>query len=293
MSGLRAPITASAVPVGGAALRHAGGARGADAAARGQGTTEADVRPILLVEADPARRMRRRDALVKAGFPVEAVRNATLARQALAPHRRLPALMIADTDASVCEGFALSEALRCDQRTAEVPVLLLATAPSDGEVLRSREVGADDLVSGAMESDALLALARLETGVRHADGRRMVQGGALAIAPLLRGLLAGHRAGTLLLELEGQLTFSAGRVVDAGLGGLRGADAARSLLRAEARVQGVHIGPALASTGLALSATALGLVDAHHRAPLRRLARVAPLPAAVVIPFGRSPSLSP
>lgn len=294
MTRLRASITASAVLAGGLPLRRGAGG-GAVATARGQGTREAGVRPVLLVEPDPARRGRVREALTLAGFQVEAVRSDALARQALAPHRPVPALVIAATNTPASDGHALCEELRCDLRTAEVPVLLTAEAPSAEEVSLSRVVGADDLLPDVLAPEALAALACLETGVRHADGRRVVRTGGVALPMLLRGLLAGHRTGRVsLLELDGDLVFSGHRVIEARLGALTGADAARALLRAEARVQGVQIEPEAPSMGLSLSAAALGLAEASATAGRRRgIARLAPLPTASIIPFAPSSVLRP
>lgn len=292
MTRLRASITASAILAAGFPLRRGVGA-GAVATARGQGPQEAERRPILVVEPDPARRGRMREALVLAGFPVEAVRNDTLAHQLLAPHRPVPALVIAATGTPACDGHALCEALRCDLRTAEVPVLLTAVAPSEEDVSLSRVVGADDLLPATLHPEALVALVRLETGVRHADGRRTVRTGGIPLPMLLRALLAGHRAGHVsLLELDGHLAFSGQRVVAAQLGALSGADAARALLRADVRVQGVHIGPEVPATGLSLSASSLGVTDATGpRARTRAMPRLAPLPLASIIPFAPAPGL--
>lgn len=294
MTRLRASFTASAVLARSFPLRR-GGSAGAVATARDQGPREAGLRPILLVEPDPARRARLREALTLAGFPVEAVRNDALARQALAPHRPVPALVIAATGTRDTDGHALCEALRCDLRTAEVPVLLTAEEPGEEEVRLSRVVGADDLLPSALPPEAWVALVQLETGERHADGRRVSRAGGIALPMLLRGLLAGHRAGRLsLLHPDGHLAFSGQRVIEARLGALTGADAARALLRADARVQTVHIGPEAASTGLALSDTALGLAaPAASRPRAHRVPRLASLPTASIIPFAPSTGLRP
>lgn len=95
--------------------------------------------------------------------PVHAVRNVNEALEAVFPpgehEARVPQLVVASLDLPPTSGIELVRSLRCDSRTAMVPVVLVARSNEECERYRSRPLPRTTCIAGPLDlaklSDAL------------------------------------------------------------------------------------------------------------------------------------------
>jgi DNA-binding response OmpR family regulator len=78
--------------------------------------------------------------------------------------RRSPDVIVLDLMMPVMDGFAVLEALRGHERTAEVPVLVLTALQSDEVEDRCNELGASSYLRKPFEPDELLGAIAAMTG---------------------------------------------------------------------------------------------------------------------------------
>lgn len=227
---------------------HAGAAAYALGALRGGNLTLTRPRPmrlsslstgrparILVVEPDARCRSLLHLGLGREGFEVLAVGSAENAVRELALGRGPPAMVIIEADLPGEDGFALCGQLRADHRTAELPIIMMSRGPDGLHRDLASGSGADDFLFKPLFVNDVVALAKLKAGKSNVDPRYLAETESLPLAAILRGLLAGMRAGRIeLLDHSGELAFRRGRVHSARFGPLDGEAAlTRMLLLAE------------------------------------------------------------
>jgi signal transduction histidine kinase/CheY-like chemotaxis protein len=112
-------------------------------------------RPRVLVADDNAD-MRRYVARLLAGqYAVETVPDGAGALDAV--HRQIPDLILSDVMMPRLDGFGLLRALRCDPRTAGVPVILLSARAGEESRVEGMQAGADDYLVKPFSARELLA----------------------------------------------------------------------------------------------------------------------------------------
>lgn len=99
---------------------------------------------LLVVDDDAASRGALVRALEAAGFSVDAVGSGAAALAFLG--RNTPRLVLLDLIMPAPDGYTVLRALRADDRTREVPVLVITSIDSDEEAGRAFEMGADDFI---------------------------------------------------------------------------------------------------------------------------------------------------
>ncbi len=182
---------------------------------------------VLVVDPDRSARAVLEVALARDGFDVWSVESA---EQGLGVLRRgrTPDVIVLESELAGGDGFSFCAELRGNQKTARVPVVLLAS-PDDENVGNLAEVvGVDEYVQKPAFARDVAALVRFEL-VRH----RATVGQPLRFhtknlpaSHLLRALLTSARAGTLsLADGQASLSFRDGAIVQAQFGQRWGIDA--------------------------------------------------------------------
>lgn len=206
---------------------------------------------VLVVDPDRSARAVLEVALARDGFDVWTVESA---EQGLGVLRRgrTPDVIVLESDLSGGDGFSFCAELRGNQKTARVPVVLLAR-PDDENVGNLAEVvGVDEYVQKPAFARDVAALVRFEL-VRH----RATVGQPLRFhtknlpaSHLLRALLTSARAGTLsLADGQASLSFRDGTIVQAQFGQRWGIDAVVRGLALTFADYTVTLAPVSVSTG--------------------------------------------
>jgi len=99
--------------------------------------------------------------LKAAGYEVTAVASAHDALAILRKGERFDAL-VTDIDMPEMDGFALAEAVRGEQRFAEMPIIALSSNGSADSIERGRKVGFHDLVA-KFDRQSLIAALKEQT----------------------------------------------------------------------------------------------------------------------------------
>ena len=125
-------------------------------------------RTVLLVAADVAHRGRLARRLHELGCDVITADNGALG--VLAAHEERPALIVAESQMPIMNGYHMVEALRSDPATEQIPVILLEAAVDDAAIARCWSHGADFcLAKGSGWSDLLLTIDRTIGGIGTPD----------------------------------------------------------------------------------------------------------------------------
>ncbi|MBX5481923.1 MAG: response regulator [Myxococcaceae bacterium] len=222
----------------------------------GEASTE---RPVVLV-AEPDERTRSVlvAGLMRAGFEVTAAASGQEALRCLAPDRPLPGMVFAEADLRGGDGFLLCQQIRADQRTADLPVVLLARAPEAWHQELAGGAGADQYLPKPLFLNDVVALARLMAARSSSGARFSADTATLPIAQTLRALLSGVRAGRIeLTDTKGWISFRGDRVVDCVYDGRRGEDALRRLLLLGSGGYVVTFGPSLMRATMSFDLEAL------------------------------------
>jgi two-component system, cell cycle response regulator DivK len=95
--------------------------------------------PILLVEDDAETRLAYRALLEHAGWSVHEASNGEQALELV--NGELPRVVVADISVPGIDGWEMTRRLKLDQRTREVPVLLLTGHGLDEDRQRARDLG--------------------------------------------------------------------------------------------------------------------------------------------------------
>ena len=113
---------------------------------------------VLVIEDDRAIQEVLRYSLVQAGFDVQLVGSA---EEGLSVIRQvLPDLMLVDLMLPGMSGTALARQLRMDQRTRDVPMIMVTARAEEADRVSGLELGADDYVSKPFSPRELVARIR-------------------------------------------------------------------------------------------------------------------------------------
>lgn len=193
---------------------------------------------LLLVD-DDAKSLRVMEvSLRNAGYAVTTAANGAEALAKVAAAR--PALVIADTEMPVLDGYELCRRLKADEQFKEIPFLFLTEEDSVEAKVKGLELGADDYLAKPIYIKEVITRVRMvlqkreRESLERKDKRRFF--GSLedmGVVDLLQTIEMGRKAGTIRFERGNQratLWFEEGRVIDAKAGRLSGEDAVFRLL---------------------------------------------------------------
>ena len=131
---------------------------------------------ILVVEDERAIREMVVFTLKRAGFAVTEAEDASAARRALVDHS--PDLVLLDWMLPDLSGLELARALRRDQATRELPIIMLTARAAEDDKVMGLESGADDYLTKPFSARELVA--RIQALLRRAagaDGETLAVGG--------------------------------------------------------------------------------------------------------------------
>jgi CheY-like chemotaxis protein len=112
---------------------------------------------VLVVDDDAATRMICSIILNAAGFSVI---EASDAREGLELARSLcPDLVVTDVNMPLRDGFELTEALRRDEKTREIPVVFMSGYADESHKARARELGALAFLAKPFDPEKLTTIA--------------------------------------------------------------------------------------------------------------------------------------
>lgn len=141
---------------------------------------------LLLVEDEPAIREMLGYSLQRAGFDVDAAEDVAAARRLVADRR--PDLIILDWMLPDVSGVEYARALKRDESTRDVPIIMLTARVEEDDKVRGLDAGADDYMTKPFSPRELVA--RIGAVLRRAapgGAEERVAAGGLALD------LAGHR----------------------------------------------------------------------------------------------------
>lgn len=256
---------------------------------RATDTADTERLAILVVEPDERTRSLLHVGLSREGFDVLAAASSEEALRYLSPERPLPAMIFCEADLRGGDGFSLCQNIRSDQRTADLPVVLLSRNPESFYRELAGGAGADEFLPKPLYLNDVISLATLMAGRSSSEARFYAETQSLPMVHALRALLSGVRSGRIeLSDTRAHIAFREGRVVDAAFDGLDGQDALlRMLLLAEGEYV-VSFGPSLTRASMTF-----GLEDLCRRMlpRLQRwhrlLSRCVPLEATLVVDFAQ------
>jgi CheY-like chemotaxis protein len=203
------------------------------------------VNKLLLVDADPLRLSVLDVGLRQSGYDVTIAGDGAEALDKM--EWDAPDVVVTDTHLPMLDGFALVQTLKKHPELAVVPVVFLASEPSEADEKHAMDLGADDYLPRPVYVRDLAARIRMLLANRAREsadaqlfsapaGRGWSNGSTrdLALADLLQDIYVARATGVVRLRSgaqEAQVFFRDGNVVDAQLGHLRGEEAVyRALL---------------------------------------------------------------
>jgi CheY-like chemotaxis protein len=203
------------------------------------------VNKLLLVDADPRRVCVLDVSLRQSGYDVAIAGDGADALEKM--EWDAPDLVVADTHLPVLDGFVLLQTLRKHPELAAVPVVFLASEPSEADEKHAIDLGADAYLPRPVHVRDLAARIRLllvnraresanaelfSVPLRH--GRLNGSTRDMALVDLLQDICGARATGVVRLRSgpeEAHIFFRGGSVVDAQVGHLRGEQAiCRALL---------------------------------------------------------------
>jgi two-component system, cell cycle sensor histidine kinase and response regulator CckA len=110
---------------------------------------------ILIVEDSSTQAEKLKHLLEEDGYRVTAAATGTQAL--LAAHREKPALILSDIVMPEMDGYAFCKAVKSDDRLKDVPVILMTSLSSAGDVVKGLQCGADNFIRKPYEDKYLLA----------------------------------------------------------------------------------------------------------------------------------------
>ncbi|HWL85959.1 MAG TPA: response regulator [Polyangiaceae bacterium] len=197
---------------------------------------------LLLVDADPRSTRVLEVSLKKAGYTV------TTASDGLDAISKLevstPDLVLSDTRLPRLDGYALVRRLKERTEWASIPVVFLTSQKSVEDKIRGLELGVEDYLTKPIFVRELLARVNLLLARRTHDtittrssmgGRTRFTGSIqdMAVVDLLQTFEVSRKSGVVHLSSDKQqahVYFRDGKIVDAGLGRLRGEEAIYRIL---------------------------------------------------------------
>lgn len=244
---------------------------------------------VLVVEPDERTRSLLHGGLTSQGFEVLAAASGEEALRFLSPDRPLPAIVFAESDLRQGDGFALCQQIRSDQRTADLPIVLLSRTAESYHRELAGGAGADQYLPKPLYLNDVIALARLMGGRSSSEARYEADTARLPLAHALRAMLSGVRAGRIEMQRERAfIAFREGRVVDCGFEDHRGEEALARLLLLGNGGYVVMFGPGLARGTMEFSLESLCRKTLPRLARWNKLVdRSVPLQAELVVDFAK------
>jgi DNA-binding response OmpR family regulator len=243
---------------------------------------------VLVVDPSDSARSVLEVALSRDGFDVWSVASGHEGLALLQKSTVTPDVVVLEADLGAEDGFSFCSALRGDARTAEVPVVLLASPEARSIAALAEVVGVDDFIHKPAFARDVAALVRIELA-RGAGGEASFETAQLLPSLLLRALLSTTRSGRLeLAQGHGRVAFVKGQVVEASFDGVQGLDAlvkALALTRGSYRLtlEPVTTAPRLHCTSREL----VHLVFPRLAKWAEVVQRSLPLEARLAVDFGR------
>ena len=117
--------------------------------------SQAGVRPRVLVADDNSDMRQYLGRLLSEQYEVETVADGQAAIEAA--HKRAPDLVVSDVMMPILDGFELLRALRADEQTRTIPVVLLSARAGEESRVEGIEAGADDYLIKPFSARELLA----------------------------------------------------------------------------------------------------------------------------------------
>jgi len=112
-------------------------------------------RKILVVEDSPTQAVKIRYMLEKYGFTVLAARSGKEALSILA--EKIPSLVISDVIMPEMDGFEVCTRIRDDERTRNVPLILLTSLSDPLDVIKGLQCGADHLITKPWDESRIMS----------------------------------------------------------------------------------------------------------------------------------------
>lgn len=112
---------------------------------------------VVVVDDDDDLREFLRRLFEHEGYAVTALSDGRLALDAIAVE--LPDLVVLDVEMPQLDGWEVLEAVRADEATAELPVILCTVRSDPDDVVRGWTLGCDDYVTKPFDGDDLLTKA--------------------------------------------------------------------------------------------------------------------------------------
>ena len=137
---------------------------------------------LLIVEDEADIRELLRYNLEREGYKIRECCSAEEAKSCLA--RTIPDLILLDLMLPGTDGYAFCRAVRADERTAKVPVIMVTARDEDADVVAGLEVGADDYVTKPFSARILSARVRSvlrRAAVEPDDGKDILIRGPIEI----------------------------------------------------------------------------------------------------------------
>lgn len=148
---------------------------------------------ILIVEDEPISQRMVAVNLERAGHRIRCAGNVAEAEAAIS--QRLPDLIVLDWMMPNATGISLARRLRSDQRTREIPIIMLTSRSHDSDKITGLDSGADDYITKPFSLRELLARVRAQLRRRAPQTTDdMVELAGLTIYPALKRVSAGGRS---------------------------------------------------------------------------------------------------
>jgi CheY-like chemotaxis protein len=191
---------------------------------------------LLLVDGDPKSLRVLEVSLKKAGFEVVTANQSSEALGALAA--ALPDLIISDTDLDGMDGFDLCRQIKAKPEWAKIPFLFVSSRKSIEDKIRGLELGVDDYLTKPIYIKEIGI--RVRTALQRAERERLESrregrtkfAGDLAdigVVDLVQTIDLNRKSGIIHIVnrdgRRGAVFFREGRVIDAEVGRLSGAEA--------------------------------------------------------------------
>jgi CheY-like chemotaxis protein len=181
---------------------------------------------VLVVEPNRKTRSIIQTVLGREGFRVVATSTADEGLRQIDSESLPPELVVAEAKLDGADGFSLCSRLRADERTAQVPIILMSRASGVQQEELATQAGADDFVAKPTFARDLVSLVQLRAGSSFGETNFRENTAELPLPILLRALLAGVRSGRIeLFDPAAQVMFRHGGVVECYFGRTRGAEA--------------------------------------------------------------------
>lgn len=146
-------------------------------------------RHVLVVEDEAPIRQMIAFSLTRAGFAVEEAVNCSVARSRIADRR--PDLVLVDWMLPDASGIELIRALRRDESSADLPIILLTARSAETDKVTGLDSGADDYITKPFSSRELVA--RVNALLRRASAgvSEVLELGELRLDPVTHRVQAG------------------------------------------------------------------------------------------------------